>query len=86
MSKVSLFLAKNIPVEEFCAFYFSHNLVDTAKYFNTIPDAITAYCKVNDIKKTKEQISQQIIATKIGKYGSIEKLNKHNIGKQTIKN
>ena len=55
MSKVSLFLAKNIPVEEFCAFYFSHNLVDTAKYFNTIPDAITAYCKVNDIKKLKSR-------------------------------
>lgn len=82
MSKISSFLAKNIPVEEFCAVYFSHNIVDTATYFNTIPDAITAYCKINGVKKTKEQISQQILAAKIGKYGSVEKLNKHNREKQ----
>ena len=82
MSKVSHFLAQNIPIEEFCAFYFTHNIVDTAAHFNTIPDAVTAYCKANSIKKTKEQINQQILATKIEKYGSIEELNKHNTEKQ----
>lgn len=34
MSKVSLFLAQNIPPEEFCAFYYSHNITDTAKHLN----------------------------------------------------
>ena len=34
MSKIFIFLAQNIPVEEFCAFYYIHNIVDTAKQFN----------------------------------------------------
>lgn len=75
----------NVSIEVFTEYYFSHNIVDTAKQFSVTTADITLFCKEHSIKKTKEQISNQIKQTKIDKYGSfLAAMDKEKVAKNRI--
>lgn len=61
----------NVSIEVFTECYFTHNIVDTAKQFSVTTADVTLFCKEHNIKKTKEQISNQIKQTKVSRYGSL---------------
>lgn len=46
-------LLETINKEEFLAYYFNHNILDTATHYNTIPQNITKYCREINYQKDK---------------------------------
>ena len=55
-----------IDKESFIKYYSSHNVFDTANYYNTIPQNIIKYCKEinykkDKIKETLEKINKDVL-------------------------
>lgn len=75
----------NVSIEVFTEYYFTHNIVDTAKQFSVTTADVTLFCKEHNIKKTKEQICNQIKQTKVSRYGSLlAAIDKEKVAKNRI--
>ena len=79
-------IKNNLNIDDFINYYSSHNISDTSEHFQISIDKVSQLANELNFKKDQSMINEQIKATKIKTYGSLDNLSKLNAEKraQTI--